>query len=90
MNRVDANSKAFRSMGYDPVSWTLELEMHSGDVYQYKKVPPEIWEAFYKAESKGKLFPVLKRQFECECVHRAEREPGDEGPEDIKETLNDA
>lgn len=57
-----------------------------GDVYQYKKVPPDVAADFYKAESKGKLFPIIKRNFECECVHRATREPGDEPLEEGEKT----
>jgi len=78
MNRTEIKSKAIKSMGYDPVAYILELEMHSGDVYQYKQVPPEIYADFEKSDSKGKLFPLIKRSFPCECVHRVPREPGDE------------
>jgi len=81
MNRIEIKSKAIKSMGYDPVAYILELEMHSGDVYQYKQVPPEIYADFEKSDSKGKLFPLIKRSFPCECVHRVPREPGDEEPE---------
>lgn len=82
MERTLVESKAIKSMGYDPISYTLELEMHSGDVYQYKGVPPDVYESFAKSESKGKLFPLIKRNFDCTCVHREPREPGDEGPEE--------
>jgi hypothetical protein len=41
------------SIGYDPESRTLEVEYGWGGIYQYRDVPPNIWDAFRSAPSKG-------------------------------------
>jgi hypothetical protein len=41
-------------MGYDPEARVLEMEFRdTGDVYRSFDVPPEEYEAFLRAESKG-------------------------------------
>jgi hypothetical protein len=54
MQRLPLDSSTLASMGYDPEHRVLELEYRkTGDIYQYFDVPPEEYEAFLKAESKG-------------------------------------
>ncbi|HOE31198.1 MAG TPA: KTSC domain-containing protein [Planctomycetota bacterium] len=56
MNRSPVRSSNIRSMGYDPASQTLEVEFHSGGVYQYFGVPETIYQGFMRAASKGSYF----------------------------------
>ena len=48
-------------MGYDSASHVLEIEFkESGEVYRYFDVPPDEYEAFLQAPSKG---TYLNQQF---------------------------
>ena len=46
MNRKRVNSSKLRSVGYDEVSRTLEVEMSNGQVFQYTGVYPEVYRQF--------------------------------------------
>jgi hypothetical protein len=43
-------------VGYDQESRTLEVEFHSGGLYQYYGVPEAIYEGLMRAASKGSYF----------------------------------
>lgn len=53
MQRMPVASSNLKSVGYDPVTQTLEVEFHSGGVYQYYGVPVEEFEALMAAKSHG-------------------------------------
>jgi hypothetical protein len=54
MQRVPVESRSIATIGYDPEQLILELEFReTGEIYQYFDVPPEQYDAFLKAESKG-------------------------------------
>lgn len=40
MKRIAVRSSSVKSLGYDEERQVLELEFHSGAVYQYFSVPP--------------------------------------------------
>lgn len=48
-------SSNIRAIGYDPHTQTLEVEFHSGSVYQYYGVPDHMHEQIMEAPSKGKF-----------------------------------
>lgn len=56
MNRNPVHSSNILSVGYDPASRTLEVEFHSGGVYQYSGVPETVYQGFMRAASKGSYF----------------------------------
>lgn len=56
MNRVPVQSINLASVGYDPATCTLEIEFHSGGVYQYFGVPSQVYESLINAASKGSYF----------------------------------
>jgi len=56
MDRTPVRSSNIRSVGYDPASRTLEVEFHSGGLYQYSDVPENIYHGFIRAASKGSYF----------------------------------
>jgi len=56
MQRQAVSSSNLRSVGYDPQSETLEIEFHSGGVYQYHGVPLSVYVALVNAGSKGTYF----------------------------------
>lgn len=56
MNRQFIDSEAFRTVGYDESTETLEIEFHDGDVYQYYAVPPVVYRDLLRAPSSGQYF----------------------------------
>jgi hypothetical protein len=56
MTRTPVTSTDLCSVGYDPVTRTLEIEFASGGVYQYSDVPPEVFEELLVADSPGRYF----------------------------------
>jgi phosphoribosylpyrophosphate synthetase len=53
MSREPIDSSVIASMGYAAAQRILELEFHSGDLYDYFDVPEEEYTAFRSAASKG-------------------------------------
>jgi len=56
MKRITVSSSNLRSVGYDEATQTLEIEFHSGGVYQYSSVPRSVYEGLMGASSHGKYF----------------------------------
>ena len=56
MIRQPVSSSNLSSIGYDSESHTLEIEFHSGGVYQYFDVPQQIWDELMRASSHGSYF----------------------------------
>jgi hypothetical protein len=73
MQREPVESSSLRSVGYDPVAQTLEVEFRSGGIYRYLDVPPETFTAFLRDESLGRYFVRnIRNTYECwRLVRRA-------------------
>jgi len=56
MNRQPVQSSNIRAIGYDPATRTLEIEFHSGGIYQYFDVPESVHSGLLAAPSKGSYF----------------------------------
>lgn len=56
LNRIPVVSSNLRSVAYDPKTRVLEIEFHSGGIYQYSGVPRSEYEALMNAASKGSYF----------------------------------
>ena len=56
MIRQTVKSSDILSIGYDSKSQILEIEFHSGGVYQYHTVPKNEHQALMNASSHGKYF----------------------------------
>lgn len=56
MDRIPIDSSNISSIGYDENSGTLEIEFHSGAVYQYFDVNINVYKAIMEASSKGQYF----------------------------------
>lgn len=64
MERVPVESTLLRSVGYDPVSETLELELRRGRIYQYFEVDEDVLRELLAADSKGRYFNAfIKDQY---------------------------
>jgi hypothetical protein len=56
MQRQQVHSSNLSSIGYEATSQTLEIQFHSGHVYQYSEVPVTIYNELMSASSHGKYF----------------------------------
>lgn len=56
MERSPVSSSNLASVGYDESSKTLEIQFHSGGIYQYYAVPFNVYNALINASSKGTYF----------------------------------
>ena len=56
MQRTPITSSDIRSIGYDASTQTLEVEFHSGGIYQYDGVPESEYRNLMAASSHGQYF----------------------------------
>ena len=56
MHRERVESEALSSVGYEPHRRVLEIEFHSGEIYRYFDVPPELHVGLMSADSIGHYF----------------------------------
>jgi hypothetical protein len=62
-------SSVVASMKYDAAHSTLRITYISGNIYDYKNVPPEVYEQMKSAGSKGTfLNKTIKKWFRFEKV----------------------
>ena len=54
LDRISVQSSNIRSVGYEAISETLEVEFTSGNIYQYFGVPESEYEGLMNAGSKGR------------------------------------
>ena len=55
MDRTFISSSNVASIGYDATSETLEVEFHSGAIYQYFNIGSGLFEQLMMAPSKGQF-----------------------------------
>jgi len=64
MERVPVESTLLRSVGYDPATATLELELRRGRIYQFYEVAEETLRELLAADSKVRYFNAfIKDQY---------------------------
>jgi hypothetical protein len=69
MNRLPVSSSVLRSVGYDHLTATLEIEFQNGFIYEYRDVPPDIHAELMSATSKGQYFDAaIRKFFACQRV----------------------
>lgn len=62
MERILVSSSNLRSVGYDEDTEILEIQFHHGGIYQYQRVPQEVYDQLMAASSKGSYFDrVIKK-----------------------------
>jgi hypothetical protein len=72
MQRQAVKSSAIKSIGHDAEKHILEVEFHSGGIYQYRDFTPEHFATFQSAKSIGGHFakhiqgkhPMMKLEVE--------------------------
>ena len=69
MNRTPVRSSNIRSVGYDQEISVLEVEFHTGGVFQYSGVPETLYQGLMQATSKGSYFhDRIKDRHPCRQV----------------------
>ena len=69
MKRTHVISSNIESIGYDPELNALEIEFHSGGIYQYANVSQDIYNALMNAGSHGEYFAQnIKNNVRYECT----------------------
>jgi hypothetical protein len=56
MNRIQVSSSNISSIGYDSLTFVLEIEFTSGGIYQYIGVPQAVYSSLMAANSHGSYF----------------------------------
>jgi hypothetical protein len=56
LERQPVKSRILRSVGYDDSTKILEIEFHTGLVYQYSGVPPKVYKDLMHSGEIGKYF----------------------------------
>lgn len=72
-NRIGVYSSNVASIGYGVDEEILEVEFHSGAVYQYHDVPEDVWESFQTAPSKGRFVWTELRSYGADDTYVYER-----------------
>ena len=69
MNRDNVASSNLKSVGYDEGSSILEVEFHSGGIYEYFGVPEGVYLGLMSASSKGQyLHHYVKNSYRCNRI----------------------
>lgn len=57
-------SSDIAALGYEPTNGEMQIQFTTGRIYSYQNVPPELYNAFVTAPSKGSFFAAaIKPQF---------------------------
>jgi hypothetical protein len=71
LNWVPVESSVFKSAAYRSDERQLYLRFHHGDIYRYFGFPPQLYDEFLVADSKGGYFARnIRNRFRYEQVHR--------------------
>jgi len=69
MQRIPIQSSVLLAVAYDPADRLFEAEFHNGQVYQYHRVPPELYQQLLAAESLGSFFNrKIRNHFPCRPI----------------------
>jgi hypothetical protein len=59
---VPVQSTDIAAAGYDPQTGELQVQFQTGRIYSYVGVPPEVYQGFLIAPSKGSYFAQVFRR----------------------------
>jgi hypothetical protein len=66
---LPVSSSMASAVGYDRDEHLLQVEFHSGVVYQYSGVDSETWEDLHSSDSIGRFYNhEIKGRFASECI----------------------
>jgi hypothetical protein len=70
MERKPVTSGASAEVGYDRETQVLEVLFPSGSIWQYAKVPQEVYDKFMRAESLGRFFAAdIRSCYVATCMN---------------------
>ena len=72
MKRTVVQSSDLLSVGYDERTLTLEIEFRDGSIYQYTRIPKQVYVELMSADSKGTYFSQYIRDnclYGCTRTH---------------------
>jgi len=55
MERIAVESRSVKVIGYDPATFELEVQFHSGRTYRYQQVPVAAYRLLLQAPSIGEF-----------------------------------
>jgi hypothetical protein len=87
VKRQAVQSRAIRTVGYDPEARELEIEFQSGQVYLYEEVPQSVYDWLLRAPNKG-IF--VTRQITGHYPERAISRPPATAPDALEQALRDS
>lgn len=76
MERMSVKSSDLKSVGYDVLTETLEVEFVNKSIYQYSRVNVDVYEGLINAKSKGKYFAKFiknNRWYSCQQIFPKEK-----------------
>jgi hypothetical protein len=66
---LPVSSSMANAVGYDPNEQILQVEFHSGAVYQYSGVDLDTWEELHSSDSIGRYFNnEIRGNYQCDRV----------------------
>lgn len=66
MKKTKVESSNLASVGYDEKTKTLEIQFHSGGIYEYRDVEKKIYDELMNADSHGRYFIYnIKDEYDC-------------------------
>ena len=72
MQRQPVQSSDIKSVGYDEATMIMEVEFHTGSIYQYSRVPLIEYQKLMTANSKGEYFAAHiknNRSYGCSKIY---------------------
>lgn len=62
MQMIPVESSNVEAIGYDEGTSTLHVSFQNGSLYEYSRVPPEVFRSFLDAPSKGSFVHEVLRK----------------------------
>jgi hypothetical protein len=88
VQRINVESKAIVSLGYDEETQSLELEFRSGSVYRYREVPRSVYEWLVRTPNKGVFVArQITGRYAFESVPRIPATPEEELEAALRQSL---
>lgn len=87
MERTPLSSSAVASAGYDDATLVLEIEFHSGKIYQYEAVPRSVFDWLLRTPNKGSY---VARMISDRYTYRDITAPANVAEPDLMQQLQDS
>ena len=66
MKMIQVKSDAINAIGYDPDSMKMKIEFQQGNIYDFCRVPEQVYKSFISAASIGGYYKdYIKDKYPC-------------------------